>query len=54
LVSSGLTVDLRLFDFPAVMVFLLVGVAVGWSDRHKRQKTKLVNSQAESELNGHV
>ncbi|MEV3902900.1 O-antigen ligase family protein [Mycobacterium sp. NPDC050551] len=31
--SSGLTVDLRLFDFPTAVVFLIVGTAVGWSDR---------------------
>ncbi|MGA5463066.1 O-antigen ligase family protein [Mycobacterium sp. NPDC050041] len=33
LFSSGLTVDLRLFDFPTAVVFLIVGTAVGWSER---------------------
>ncbi|RDH78665.1 O-antigen ligase family protein [Mycolicibacterium moriokaense] len=37
LFGSGLTVDLRLFDFPATLIYLLVGVAVGWSDRHRAQ-----------------
>jgi O-antigen ligase len=36
LVCTGLTVDLRFFDFPTAAVFLLIGIAVGWSDRHKR------------------
>jgi O-antigen ligase len=35
LISTGLTVDYRLFDFPTAAIFLLVGIAVGWSDRHK-------------------
>ncbi|WP_099042246.1 O-antigen ligase family protein [Mycobacterium neglectum] len=33
LFCSGLTVDLRLFDFPTAIVFLLVGTAIGWGDR---------------------
>lgn len=33
LVCAGLTVDLRYFDFPTAVIFLLAGVAVGWSDR---------------------
>jgi O-antigen ligase len=33
MLSSGLTVDLRLFDLPTAAVFLLAGVAIGWSDR---------------------
>ena len=36
LVCSGLTVDLRFFDFPTATTFLLAGIAIGWSDRHKR------------------
>ena len=36
LFCSGLTVDLRFFDFPTATTFLLVGIAIGWSDRHKR------------------
>lgn len=40
LVCTGLTVDLRRFDFPTAIVFLLVGTAVGWSDRYKRTQAK--------------
>ncbi|MFE3290948.1 O-antigen ligase family protein [Rhodococcus sp. NPDC059234] len=36
LITTGFTVDLRFFDFPGAVVFLVVGVAVGWADRHKR------------------
>ncbi len=36
LFGSGLTVDLRFFLFPTATTFLLVGIAIGWSDRHKR------------------
>jgi O-antigen ligase len=32
-VCTGLTVDLRYFDFPAAVTFLLIGIAIGWSDR---------------------
>jgi O-antigen ligase len=39
LVSTGLTVDLRYFDFPTAVIFLLAGIAVGWSDRNKRADT---------------
>ncbi|MGE2834250.1 O-antigen ligase family protein [Mycobacterium sp. SMC-4] len=35
LVCTGLTVDLRYFDFPTATTFLLVGIAVGWSERVK-------------------
>ena len=38
LFCSGLTVDLEFFDFPTAITFLLVGAAIGWSDRHKRAK----------------
>ena len=37
-VCTGLTVDLRFFDFPTAAIFLLVGMAIGWSDRRKRQQ----------------
>jgi O-antigen ligase len=37
-VCAGLTVDLRYFDFPAGAIFLLAGIAIGWSDRHKRRQ----------------
>ena len=36
LFCSGLTVDLRYFLFPTATTFLLVGIVIGWSDRHKR------------------
>ena len=36
LFCSGLTVDLKFFIFPTATTFLLVGVVIGWSDRHKR------------------
>jgi O-antigen ligase len=35
-VGTGLTVDLRYFDFSTAVIFLLVGIAIGCSDRHKR------------------
>lgn len=35
LLCTGFTVDLRFLDFPTATVFLLVGIAVGWCDRHK-------------------
>jgi O-antigen ligase len=34
LVCTGMTVDLRYFDFPTAAIFLLAGVTVGWSDRN--------------------
>lgn len=36
LICTGWTVDLRYFDFPTAVVFLIVGTTIGWSDRHKR------------------
>lgn len=35
LVCTGFTVDLRPFDFPTAVVFLLIGTAVGFCDRYK-------------------
>jgi O-antigen ligase len=35
-VCTGMTVDLRYFDFPTAAIFLLIGVTIGWSDRNKR------------------
>ena len=35
LVCTGLTVDLRYFDFPTAVIFLLIGITIGWSDRRK-------------------
>ena len=39
LICAGLTVDLRLVDFPMLPVFLLAGITVGWSDRYQRSQT---------------
>jgi hypothetical protein len=36
LFCTGLTVDLRFFNFATGITFLLVGVVVGWTDRQKR------------------
>jgi O-antigen ligase len=36
LLCTGLTVDLRYFDFPTAAVFLVAGIAIGCSDRQKR------------------
>ena len=36
LVFTGLTVDLRYFDFSPAVIFLLIGITIGWSDRNKR------------------
>lgn len=35
LISAGLASDLRFYGFPMAAIFLLFGVAIGWSDRHK-------------------
>jgi O-antigen ligase len=32
---NGSTVDLRFFDFPLMAVFVIFGITVGWSERHK-------------------
>lgn len=40
LVCTGTTVDLRRFDFPTALAFLLVGTAIGWSDRYKHLHAK--------------
>ncbi|MGU3499856.1 O-antigen ligase family protein [Mycobacterium sp. C31M] len=36
LIFTGFTVDLRFFDFPTAVTFLLAGMAVGWSERAER------------------
>ena len=36
LVCTGLTVDLRYFDFPTAVTFLIIGIAVGWAERDHR------------------
>jgi O-antigen ligase len=39
LISTGSAVDLRLFDFPMLTIFLLAGITVSWSDRYRRSQT---------------
>ncbi|MGA8330554.1 MAG: O-antigen ligase family protein [Mycobacterium sp.] len=39
LICAGLTIDLRLVDFPMHPVFLLAGITIGWSDRYQRSQT---------------
>jgi O-antigen ligase len=39
LVCIGTAVDLRLFEFPMLPIFLLAGITVGWSDRYQRSQT---------------
>ena len=34
-VCGGISCDLRFFPFATATIFLLAGVAIGWSDRHK-------------------
>lgn len=46
-VCTGLTVDLRFFDFPTAAIFLLVGMAIGCSDRRKRQQAAMGGDFAE-------
>lgn len=38
LVCAGMTVDLRYFEFAITVIFLLVGITIGWADRDKRAK----------------
>jgi O-antigen ligase len=44
---TGLTVDLRFFDFPNIIVMLLAGAAIGW-------QRKLASATAESQATGTV
>jgi O-antigen ligase len=39
LIITGTAVDLRLFDFPMLPIFLLAGITVSWSDRYQRSQT---------------
>jgi O-antigen ligase len=39
LICTGSAVDLRLFDFPMLPIFLLAGITVSWSDRYQRSRT---------------
>ena len=36
LISAGMTVDLRFFEFAITVIFLLIGIAIGWADRTRR------------------
>ena len=36
LISAGMTVDLRFFEFAITVIFLLIGIAIGWADRTSR------------------
>jgi O-antigen ligase len=47
LLCSGLTVDLRFLEFPPAAIFLLAGITVGWSDRHKRAQAAAGGNFAE-------
>ncbi len=44
LLCSALTVDLRFFDFPLAAVFLLFGMAVGWTDHWTRHQQRCPDS----------
>jgi O-antigen ligase len=39
LLATGLTVDLRFFDFPNILIMLLVGAAIGRSELKQRYRT---------------
>jgi O-antigen ligase len=47
LICTGCTVDLRLFEFPMLPVFLLAGITIGWSDRYQRSQTATGDEIAE-------
>ncbi len=34
-ICNGSTVDLRFFDFPLTAIFVIFGITVGWSERHR-------------------
>lgn len=46
MMCAGITVDLRYFDFPTATIFLVIGVAIGWSDRHHRASAAVGNDRA--------
>ena len=46
MVCAGITVDLRYFDFPTATIFLVIGVAIGWSDRHNRAPASVFDDRA--------
>jgi O-antigen ligase len=39
LICAGFTVDLRMFEFPMLLVSLLAGITGSWSDRYQRSQT---------------
>lgn len=45
LVIAGTTVDLRFFDFPTALVYLLIGIAVGAADRVAANETDDIGSR---------
>jgi O-antigen ligase len=53
LICAGLTIDLRLVDFPMHPVFLLAGITIGWSDRYQRSQTAAGEEIAEPEMVRH-
>jgi O-antigen ligase len=54
LVGTGLTVDLRFFDFPTAAIFLLAGIAIGWSDRLNRPEAAAGGDLAEQVRTRHA
>jgi O-antigen ligase len=53
LVCTGFTVDLRYFDFPTALIFLLAGITAGWSDRNQRANTPLYGDLVKPVLHRH-
>jgi hypothetical protein len=47
LICTGSTVDLRFFDFSLAAVFVIFGITIGWSDRHKRAQVTARGAVAE-------
>jgi O-antigen ligase len=47
LISAGSASDLRFYGFPMAVIFLLFGVAIGWSDRHKCRQAAAYGDIAE-------
>ena len=50
LIVSGLTVDLRFFDFPNALVFLIAGIATGCAERHREALSVSGNTPSASHL----
>jgi O-antigen ligase len=47
LICTGSAVDLRLFDFPMIPIFLLAGITVSWSARYQPSQTAAAGHIAE-------